>query len=92
MFRKIGSLVGSTIRKFGDVSGKILRVATPLAQPLANVASNVIDALPLGTAGGIAKSVLHKTADFISSGKASRLADRVSDFGKSIEDYSGGAK
>lgn len=81
-------MVGNTIRKVGDIGGKVLRVAAPLAQPVAHVASNIIDALPVGVAGVVAKNVIQKTADWISSGRGAEMAGKVSGYGRKIQEMS----
>jgi len=89
--RKFGSIAGNVLRKVGDIGGKVLRTAGSIAQPIAGATNAVIDALPIpGAVGGIAKNIVNKTADWISSGRASQVADRASRYGDKILELSEG--
>jgi len=85
LLRRFGSLAGNALRKVGDIGGKVLRAAGSVAQPLAGAANAVIDTLPIpGAVGGVAKNIIQKTADWVSSGRASQAADKASRYGDKL--------
>jgi hypothetical protein len=88
LLRRFGSIAGNALRTAGSIGGKVLRAAGAVAQPVAAAANAVIDALPIPGAG-IAKSIVQKTADWISSGRASKLADKASRYGDKLLELSG---
>jgi hypothetical protein len=90
LLRRFGSIAGNVLRTAGSIGGKVLRAAGSVAQPVAGAVNAVIDALPIpGAVGGIAKNLVSKTADWISSGRASKAADRASRYGESFLELSG---
>jgi hypothetical protein len=91
MFADFLRRAGSVVRKVGDVGGTLIRrFGEPLAasaKPLAHSIQSMVGSNPIANA---ALGAVSKGLDYVSSGKAAALADRVSRYGGKIAGAGGG--
>ena len=82
---------GSVVRKVGDVGGSLIRrFGEPLAasaKPLAHSIQSLIGSNPIANA---AMGAVNKGLNYVSSGRAAAMADRVSHYGKKMAGSGGG--
>jgi hypothetical protein len=78
------------VRKFGEVGGHIIRrVGEPLAgaaKPLAHTVQDLIGHHPVGAA---VMGAVNKGLDYVHSGRAAAMADKVAKWGAGIAGGSG---
>jgi hypothetical protein len=82
MFGDFLRRAGSVVRRVGDVGGQLIRrFGEPLAasaKPLAHSIQSLVGSNPIANA---ALGAVGKGLDFVSSGKAAAMADRVAHYG-----------